>query len=73
MAPITVQLHFTDTYALDADVIIMKKITNLAYFKDELAKYDHLQKLLYAGPTINDDGDIYCWEWLNFLKLLKMA
>ena len=58
MAPITVQPHFTDKYALDAHVIIMKKITNLAYFKDDLAKYDHLQNLLYADPTVNDDGEI---------------
>ncbi|XP_053990009.1 uncharacterized protein LOC128882436, partial [Hylaeus volcanicus] len=58
IAPITVQPHFTDKYSLDTDVIILKKITNLAYFKDDLANYDHLQNLLYADPTVNDDGEI---------------
>lgn len=45
-------------YALVARALVMKKITKLNVFKDNLAKYDHLKNFVYADSTINDDQPI---------------
>lgn len=50
--------RFSDKYVLTTKALVLNKITSLNVFKDDLAKYDHLQNLQYADPTINDDHPI---------------
>lgn len=50
--------RFSDDYVLQTHVLVLKKITNLAVFKGDLKEYSHLQNLLYADPTIQDDSPI---------------
>ncbi|XP_055308887.1 uncharacterized protein LOC129572810 [Sitodiplosis mosellana] len=58
MTNLTLRPHFSDDYELETEALVMKKITNLSYFKDDLKRYDYLQNLLYADPTINDENEI---------------
>lgn len=43
---------------LTTKALVMKKITSLNVFKDDLAQYEHLQNIRYADPTICSDHPI---------------
>lgn len=50
--------RFSDDYALVTKALVMKKITKLNVFKDDLSKYEHLHNLNYADPTSSSDQPI---------------
>lgn len=50
--------RFSDDFVLTTKALVMKKITNLKVFKDDLSQYEHLHNLQYADPTINSDNPI---------------
>lgn len=50
--------RFSDDVVLISKALVMKKITNLSVFKDDLSQYEHLQNLQYADPTVNSDKPI---------------
>lgn len=50
--------RFSNDYALHIKPLVMKNITNLRVFKDDLSKYEHLQNLKYADPSISSDQPI---------------
>lgn len=50
--------RFSDNYALHIKPLVMKNITNLNVFKDDLSKYEHLHNLNYADPSISSNQPI---------------
>lgn len=50
--------RFSDDFVLTTKALVMKKITSLNVFKDDLAQYEHLQNIKYADPTISSDHPI---------------
>lgn len=64
--------RFSNEIVLTTRALVMKKITNLKVFKDDLAKYDHLQNLAYADPTVNSDHPIdILLNVADYAKILK--
>lgn len=57
-AQLVIYSRFTDEYALHIKPLVMKNITSLKVFKDDLAKYEHLQNLRYADPTTSSNQPI---------------
>lgn len=55
---LTIFPRFSADYALVTKALVMKKITGLKVFKDDLSKYEHLQNLQYADPTISNEQPI---------------
>lgn len=58
MVSLAIKPRFQSEYTLEADAVVMKKITNLSVFKGDLSQYDHLQNLKLADPTVNDNKEI---------------
>lgn len=50
--------RFSDDFVLHTRALVFNKITSLAVFKGDLKEYNHLQNLLYADPSVQDDSPI---------------